>query len=150
MRIPGTTRDWVGEMANLDGLAVMLMDTPGVRSTSDAIEAIAIEYAGQEVERADLVVILLDATQSLGPDERELLDRYPQAMRVMNKSDLPSAGDWQSESFLAISAKTGWGCAMLIDRIKQHFQVGVHLETARWWNAEQRARLIVTSTKINC
>ena len=45
--LPGTTRDWVGEIANIDGLAVTLVDTPGVRDTADAIEREAIDRSGE-------------------------------------------------------------------------------------------------------
>ncbi|HLL90098.1 MAG TPA: GTPase, partial [Tepidisphaeraceae bacterium] len=88
---PGTTRDWVGEVANVDGLAVMLVDTPGLRATADAIERAAIAAATTEAEGADLVVLVLDAARPLDPDQRPLLARYPHAVRVVNKSDVPRA-----------------------------------------------------------
>src|SRR5205814_10504480 len=55
--LPGTTRDWVGEIANLDGLVVQLVDTPGIRDTSDAIERQAIDRSRHQIEQADLVVL---------------------------------------------------------------------------------------------
>src|SRR5262245_5147215 len=58
--VPGTTRDWVGELANIDGLVVTLIDTPGVRHTSDEIERQAIDRAVARTREADLVMILLD------------------------------------------------------------------------------------------
>jgi tRNA U34 5-carboxymethylaminomethyl modifying GTPase MnmE/TrmE len=54
--IPGTTRDWVGELANIDGVPVMLIDTPGLRDTSDPIESEAIEKSREVVQRASLVL----------------------------------------------------------------------------------------------
>src|SRR5687767_4568879 len=50
--VAGTTRDWVGEIANVDGLAVMLVDTPGVRETADDIERKAIEGSAGQVRAA--------------------------------------------------------------------------------------------------
>src|SRR5947209_2511557 len=52
--LPGTTRDWVGEIANIDGLPVLLVDTPGLRSTQDQIELEAIERSRGQIERAEL------------------------------------------------------------------------------------------------
>ncbi len=86
--LPGTTRDWVGEIANIDGLAVLLLDTPGQRITNDAIEAAAIENSRDPIREADLVIIVLDRSQPL---DRSLIDAHPQAILVANKSDQPPA-----------------------------------------------------------
>lgn len=80
--LPGTTRDWVGEIANLDGLAVMLVDTPGVRETTDAIEHEAIERSRAVVTAADLIVYVIDATAPFAPAS----DRAG-VLRVLNKAD---------------------------------------------------------------
>src|SRR3954447_26397913 len=65
--VAGTTRDWVGALANLDGLVVELIDTPGVRETKDAIEAQAIGVASRETSRADLILLVLDASADFEP-----------------------------------------------------------------------------------
>src|SRR5260370_980944 len=52
--VAGTTRDWVGEIANIDGLAVVLVDTPGIREASDPIEKVVIERSDTELRGADL------------------------------------------------------------------------------------------------
>ena len=87
--LPGTTRDWVGETANLDGLPVMLIDTPGIRETDDPIERAAIQRSIPAIDSADLVILVLDATRPLAPEQQPLLDRFPRAIRVVNKSDQP-------------------------------------------------------------
>src|SRR5262245_29005637 len=53
--VPGTTRDWVGETANLNGLAGQLVDTPGLRETDDPIETQAIRQSSDQIRAADLV-----------------------------------------------------------------------------------------------
>jgi tRNA U34 5-carboxymethylaminomethyl modifying GTPase MnmE/TrmE len=68
--LPGTTRDWVGELANINGLPVMLVDTPGIRQTSDEIEHAAIRASGKQIEQADLIVLVIDATRPLA-EQRE-------------------------------------------------------------------------------
>jgi tRNA modification GTPase len=62
--VPGTTRDWVGEIANIDGLPVMLVDTPGRRKTEDVIERAAIERSNTVIHQADVVIHVVDATSS--------------------------------------------------------------------------------------
>src|SRR5262249_51215282 len=74
--VPGTTRDWVGEMANLNGLAVQLVDTPGLRETSDALEAQAIRQSADQIRAADLVILVLDASRPLEPEQSPLLERF--------------------------------------------------------------------------
>jgi small GTP-binding protein len=85
--LPGTTRDWVGEIADINGLAVMLVDTPGVRQSTDELEQQAIALSRPVVEAADLVVLVLDPTQPMEPDQADLLWRFPQAIVVINKAD---------------------------------------------------------------
>jgi tRNA modification GTPase len=137
--LPGTTRDWVGEMANIDGLAVMLVDTPGVRQTSDAIERDAIERSGAEVKRADLVVLVLDASAAGGSMERTLMEAHPNAVIVWNKSDRAAR---HPPHGIRTVATTGTGVDQLRDAIRRRFGCESFVEKrARWWTPEQRAAL---------
>lgn len=70
--IPGTTRDALEELIEINGIPVILIDTAGVRPTEDRVELIGIERTGQAIARADLVVLLVDLTQGWGPAEDEL------------------------------------------------------------------------------
>ena len=79
--VPGTTRDWVGEIANLDGVPVMLVDTPGVRETSDDIERRAIDASREVVRGADVIVYVIDAAEPHAPAPKDAL------VRVRNKAD---------------------------------------------------------------
>jgi small GTP-binding protein len=138
--LPGTTRDWVGETANLDGLAVTLVDTPGIRQTTDAIEATAIERAGEQLRGADLVVLVLDASRPLEPGQASLLQRFPNALRVINKSDLPAM--WSSVQGLRVSARSGAGVEEVRYAIRKHFHVGRRPGARKWWTKEQRTMLM--------
>jgi tRNA modification GTPase len=136
--VPGTTRDWVGEIANLDGLAVRLVDTPGLRDTADPIEAEAIARSRGVVASADLVIVLFDATQPL-PPQLAIAARHAEPLRVLNKSDaaavdLPDA--------LRVSAKNGDGIDALRFAVRTHFGVeGIDPARPRWWAVEQRDAL---------
>jgi small GTP-binding protein len=132
--LPGTTRDWVGEIANLDGLAVMLVDTPGLRETDDAIEREAIARSRKQIQRADLILHVLDVTE---PDGQLKFDQAI-VIRVLNKCDLPAKWPAQ-EGDLKVCAKTGEGIAVLIDRIKHFFHCSpIDVTAPRCWTERQR------------
>jgi tRNA modification GTPase len=139
--VPGTTRDWVGELANVDGLAVMLVDTPGLRETTDAIEREAIERSREQVTAADLVVLVLDPTQPREPDQSALALAYPDALRVANKSD--RQGLWEPERVVRTVATTGQGVDALRSEVRAAFLGAAPYEPgrARWWTPRQRSAL---------
>jgi tRNA modification GTPase len=105
--MPGTTRDWVGEVANIDGLAVMLVDTPGRRPGVEPIEQAAIAASLPIAAAADLVVLVLDQSVPIPHEGRALLEEFPDALKVANKSDLPSAWDATKIRAVAAVAKGG-------------------------------------------
>jgi tRNA modification GTPase len=148
--VPGTTRDWVGEIANIDGLAVMLVDTPGVRQTADPIERHAIERSRDEVSRADLVVLVVDQSQL--PEEqkaqRDLMNQYPfnspQVLYVVNKADLKKIwGAFVDFQWPRTVATTCEGVDELRDAIKRRFLGPGHfaVDRPRWWTQRQRSIL---------
>ncbi|WP_428937260.1 GTPase [Fontivita pretiosa] len=116
--VPGTTRDWVGDWANIDGLPVMLLDTPGQRESADPIEQAAIARSREQIEQADLLILMLDATRPL---PRELVARYPNSIRVVNKCDLPAAWDIHAIDAIHTVATTGQGIEQVRSRILAHF-----------------------------
>jgi tRNA modification GTPase len=135
--LPGTTRDWVGEIANIDGLAVMLVDTPGIRPTADPIEAAAIERSAGELAAADLVVLVLDGSRPLDPEQSPLVGRFPQALRIVNKCDLPAAA-WDHRGLLPMVATSGQGIQSLRTAIVDHFGIGARPHAAKWWTPRQQ------------
>ncbi len=140
--LPGTTRDWVGEIANLDGLAIMLVDTPGIRSTIDPIESAAISRSSAQIEAADLVLIVLDPTQPLEA-QSVLLNAWSSALRIVNKSDLPPAWDPTRIAGLRTIGTTGQGIDDLRRQIRRHFNINENdsADHPRWWTMRQRTIL---------
>jgi tRNA modification GTPase len=138
--VPGTTRDWVGEIANIDGLAVMLVDTPGIRQTGDPIEAAAIGRSAEELAGADLVILVLDGSRPLEPDQAALVARFPHALRIVNKCDLPAA--WDRQQLLHVVATAGEGIEMLRQALRDHFGVHQRPTGAKWWTARQQELLL--------
>lgn len=113
--IPGTTRDTLSEAIDLGGIPVILTDTAGVRETSDGIETLGIERTHRALSDADLVLVVLDGADQVGPADRDLLSRTAESRRlvVMNKSDLPSFHGVNSclgaAQTINVSARTGEG-----------------------------------------
>ena len=133
--VPGTTRDWVGEIANINGLPVMLLDTPGIRETSDAIERESIARASGQVRVADLIVIVLDLTQPLD-QQRELVTRFPQSLIAANKCDLTPLWKQGDDGMLRISARSGQHIEGLREVIRSRF-ISKRDDRPRWWTVRQ-------------
>ena len=88
--IPGTTRDLVEESLNLRGIPLVLTDTAGIRETEDVVEAIGVERSHQALQQADLVLFVLDSSQPLTEQEKELASLVAErpVIVVENKQDL--------------------------------------------------------------
>lgn len=91
--VPGTTRDTVEEYVNMGGLALRLKDTAGIRESSDVVEKIGIERAKNSILDADLVLFVLDSSQSLSDDDREIAKsiREKNVIVILNKQDKTAA-----------------------------------------------------------
>ena len=108
--IPGTTRDTIEETLTLDGITFRFIDTAGLRSSSDAIEAMGVERSRKAVADAEVVLYVHDATTSWQVPDVDLEGK--QVIYVNNKSDLPVAASVPSPS-INLSAKTKEGIAQL-------------------------------------
>ena len=111
--IPGTTRDTIEEVLNIDGIAFRFIDTAGIRDASDKIEAIGVEKTMEKIQSATLVVYLFDAAETtpemLVEDLAKLGSEDIPVLAVANKSDLTTSPAVDSPDVLAVSAKTGTG-----------------------------------------
>ncbi len=137
--LPGTTRDWVGELADVDGLPLTLVDTPGLRKTDDPIEAVAIARAGDQIAAADLVVVVLDAGEPRLAEQAMLLERYPGALCVLNKCDqMPPEGFAQWSGAIRTVATSGEGISDLCSAITARFGCDrLEINRARCWTERQ-------------
>lgn len=127
--IPGTTRDTISESINLSGVPVQLTDTAGIHKSENDIERLGIERTGRTVVDADLVLHVLDGTQTDIQSDSSLLEGLhpPHKLLVYNKSDLPTFksnflvnADFTSD-WLSVSAKTGCGIEQLKAKISEFF-----------------------------
>ncbi len=144
--IAGTTRDILEEQIRIGGLALNVIDTAGIRSTEDTIEKIGVSRALEYMERADLIIYVVDSSTELDENDDEIIRaiRGRRAIVLLNKSDLPAlttesdlkerletveAAEADAEGcpdrvkpvILAVSAKEGQGIRDLEDAITTMF-----------------------------
>jgi len=91
--IAGTTRDVIEEYVNINGVPLKLIDTAGIRETDDIVEQIGVERSKKALKEADLVLLVINASESLTAQDRQLLEISQDTNRIilLNKTDLPEA-----------------------------------------------------------
>jgi tRNA modification GTPase len=106
--VPGTTRDALRESIQIEGVPMVLVDTAGLHASRDEVEQLGMQRARSELERADVVLVVLDALDARPP--AETLPAGGKRITVLNKIDLiPGAPAGRREDALHVSAKTGAG-----------------------------------------
>jgi tRNA modification GTPase len=150
--IPGTTRDVIRQSIDVAGIPAHIIDTAGLRDSNDPVEKIGVARTWEAIGKADLVLLLLDATQGKEAADRAILERLPKhlpCVRVINKIDLTAhapAVEVQGETTVVwLSAKTGAGIdllrATLLKTIGWHSTgEGVYMARARHLQALDQAR----------
>ena len=123
--IAGTTRDQLHERFTIKNIPISLIDTAGLRETSDTVESIGVERSKRTMADADLVVVLLDGSECLTVEDTNLFDQAKDLnyLVAINKSDLEQSKinlDGESK-VLHISAKTGEGLDQLENAIVEPF-----------------------------
>src|SRR5262245_13589830 len=120
--IAGTTRDLVSERVDLGGLSIALVDTAGIRSSTDVVEIEGVTRARDAAANADVVIVVLDGSRPLDDDDCDVLSATAERPRVVavNKADLAHA--WAAESIagssvVRVSARTGSGLDELTTRL---------------------------------
>lgn len=89
--IPGTTRDVIEEHLSVKGIPLKIVDTAGIRETEDLVEKIGVERSKDLFNKADLIILVLDASDKLTKEDREIIShiRDRKALVLLNKTDLP-------------------------------------------------------------
>ncbi|MCR5524228.1 MAG: tRNA uridine-5-carboxymethylaminomethyl(34) synthesis GTPase MnmE [Lactobacillus sp.] len=93
--VAGTTRDVIEEYVNVNGVPLKLIDTAGIRDTKDQVEKIGVERSRKALDAADLILLLIDNSEELTAEDRELLEATKDKQRIviLNKTDLPNKVD---------------------------------------------------------
>ena len=132
--IAGTTRDALRSTIQIEGIPLHIIDTAGLRETDDEVEKIGIERTWREIERADVVLLLVDAREGVSTVDRKILAKLPTSLRqitVYNKIDLagraPERHDEAEGVAISLSAKANQGIELLRQEL---------LNIAGWHQAE--------------
>ena len=141
--IPGTTRDTVEETVMLGPTRLRLIDTAGIRDTSDTVEAMGVERSRKAAEDADLILFVCDGSQELTQEDQDIIasccDRE-NAVALINKSDLGSKvtpSDLPFMNVIRICAKSGQGLDQLSDVVEMMFEGSMPCDGSILTNARQ-------------
>lgn len=160
--IPGTTRDSLSELLNIDGVPILLTDTAGLRESNDPVEYLGIERTRRAIADADLILFVLDGSQPLTGEDEAIFANIAEDKHLiaLNKSDLSnfdnliSAGIGDNSKRVAISAKTGEGLDALRAAILEPFKhgsapdAGFLITNARHFDLLRRSADALRSSKI--
>lgn len=149
--IAGTTRDRIKQSISLDGVPIHIVDTAGLRHTTDEVESKGIERSWASIRAADLVLFLDAPEADSSQDPGSKSDLYAEvaaalppgcrALRVLNKADLIASTDSvAAQADILVSAKTGFGIAELKSA----------LLAAGGWHAGQEGLVISRQRHIDC
>ncbi len=125
--IPGTTRDTVEESVMVGSTRLRLIDTAGIRQTSDTVEALGVQRSKKALEEADLAIFLCDGSQPLSQEDHEIISLcldIPNSIALINKSDLGSVvqpSDLPFTTVLSVSIKEQHGLEKLADILDDMF-----------------------------
>ena len=123
--IAGTTRDVIEEYINIKGVPLKLVDTAGIRETDDVVEKIGVERSKKALEEADLVLLVLNASEKLTDQDRKLIELSETSNRIilLNKTDLPEVieVDEIPAGFIRISVLENQNIDEIEERINKLF-----------------------------
>lgn len=150
--VPGTTRDIIRQAIQIGGVPLHIIDTAGLRESRDEVEMLGIARTHSTLQKADAILILLDASQGISAADRKILDELPPnipKLLIFNKIDLLAqparVEELDGECHIYLSAKTGSGLELLRDKllalIGWHHEAGVFMARERHLRALRAAQV---------
>ncbi|MBZ4683860.1 MAG: tRNA modification GTPase trmE [Fusobacteriales bacterium] len=121
--VAGTTRDVIEEVINIKGIPLIIVDTAGIRKTEDIVENIGVEKSKELIEKADLVLFVVDSSTEVTKEDIEIYEKVKnkKVLGILNKTDLDRKIDISKfkniDSFIEISAKEKIGIKDIEDSI---------------------------------
>ena len=132
--IAGTTRDTLEEQIMLGDLSLILVDTAGIRDTSDVVEKIGVEKAREAAAKADLLIYVADSSRNLDEDDHKIMEllKNKKSIILLNKSDLSSVIQPKDLKAAGVDAPVLWisaanedGLDALEQTIRDMFEQGM-------------------------
>jgi tRNA modification GTPase len=121
--IAGTTRDIIEEVINIKGIPLVLVDTAGIRNTEDIVENIGVERSIDQIEKADLVLFVVDGSEKLSEEDKKIYEHLQakKTIGIVNKNDLEQNAELSElpaiNRWIEISAKRNTGIKDMEDEI---------------------------------
>jgi len=153
--VPGTTRDSVEEIINLDGIPLRLIDTAGLRETQDEVEKLGVDRTLKLLERSDLILAVLDSGTGFTPEDKKMLGTIPRekSLVIVNKIDLEEKIDltgvkenFSENQILFISAREGRGLGRVRQAIREKI-MGTSREEGFWISNIRHERALKEALK---
>jgi tRNA modification GTPase len=156
--IAGTTRDQIHEKFTINNIPISLIDTAGLRETSDIVESIGVERSKRTMTDADLVIVLLDGSENLTAEDEAIIAQSNglNHLIAINKADLncQKVKDLSNSKTLKVSAKTGFGLNDLKQAIIEPFasqeieNAGFLITDSRHYDLLLRAKSEIESSSL--
>ncbi|MFZ1546746.1 MAG: tRNA uridine-5-carboxymethylaminomethyl(34) synthesis GTPase MnmE, partial [Candidatus Nitrotoga sp.] len=148
---PGTTRDLIRQSIQINGVTLHIIDTAGLHEAEDTVEQMGIARTYGALNKADAILVLLDANHGMTEDDQKILDELPleiPRLHVFNKVDLLAQhaylNEQNDECRIYLSAKTGEGLELLRDKLLSmlgwHHEAGIFMARERHIHALLDAR----------
>lgn len=122
--IPGTTRDVIEEIINIKGIPLVLVDTAGIRETNDLVENIGVNKSKEIIEKADLILLVLDSSREIEKEDEEIIkiikEKNKKVIVILNKIDLKkkiNLNKYNLKNIIEISAKENIGIENMEEKI---------------------------------
>ncbi len=152
--ISGTTRDLIEAQTQINGIAVNLIDTAGIRESNNLIEQLGITKSKELINTADLIILVLNNNEELTPLDKELLSSITNKKSIIfvNKNDLPTKIDTTGLDIVKGNTKTLDGIEPLINKITEMYNLdkleskdNTYLSNIRQINLVEEALKDITS-----
>lgn len=150
--VPGTTRDVIRQSIQLNGVPLHIIDTAGLREAEDTVELMGIARTRSTIQKADAILLLLDANHGLNQEDKKILSELPSGtprLYIFNKIDLlnetPRVEMHGEEEYIYLSAKTGSGIDLLRDKLLA--LIGWHQEAGVFMARERHVRALLQAQK---
>lgn len=123
--IEGTTRDIIEEVITIKGIPLVLVDTAGIRKTKDIVEEIGVNKSKEYIDKADLILLVFDASKELSLEDKKILDEIKEKNKkyiiILNKIDLPEKINLgNEENIIRISAMKNIGIEEMEDKMYEY------------------------------
>jgi tRNA modification GTPase len=148
--IPGTTRDVIRQSIQIEGVPLHIIDTAGLRETHDIVEKMGIERTRNTIQKADVILLMLDVKEGLQDDDKTILATLPEStpkLFIINKIDLKQINPYldtkDGVDYIYLSAKSGEGISLLKSKLLS--LVGWHSDSGVFVARERHIRALMNA-----